>query len=340
MIELKNINKIYGKSEKKAVNDFSYSFPECGLIGIFGRSGCGKTTLLNILSGLICPTEGEIFFRSLSIKNPNYNEWKKIREEYLSIIFQDGNLFKNLTVEENILVASSVKMDEEKMDDILEQLEIKHYKKQRVSELSGGERQRVAIARALARGSKVIVADEPTNSLDYENAIKVFQILKKISSDILVIVVSHDWQMVLENCDQIIHLEKGKMVKVEEKTKVIKNEIKEQERSNVSINHFSILQRRLFSKQFYRRIFSSFFFVLAISLMLITISLTWFDKDHFMARELSKGSNQIFISSSKSDIIVNKDLQEEDYPYVKEQVFLNLYLKFFLFSKVQKHICK
>lgn len=181
------------------LNNVNYEFDNNGLYFLVGPSGCGKTTLLNIIAGIIKPTKGSVIYKDL--KNINL-------DSYYS--FQDFNLFSKLSVLESIKLIFNIKnkqYDEKLVLDILEELNILNLKNKMTNELSGGERQRVSIAVALSLKSKVLLLDEPTASLDEKNSINIFNIIRKISKDILIIVSTHDLSLLNEN-DNVVDLTK------------------------------------------------------------------------------------------------------------------------------------
>ena len=215
MLELKHISKTYySKSTVKvaALNDVSISFPRKGLFFIIGKSGCGKTTLLNILGGLDAPTSGEVYFDGEKIDLINMRVADNYRRQSIGFVFQNFNLLDNETVTENVNVAAQLvgKSDEDVVNAI-SCVGLSEQSKQYVNELSGGQKQRVAIARALVKDSKVILADEPTGNLDSSNAVEVFRLLKALSVDRLIIVVTHDNESAEKYGDGIVRIADGKI---------------------------------------------------------------------------------------------------------------------------------
>lgn len=187
MIRINNLKKEY--NYKSIINVKEYAFPQTGMVCIYGKSGSGKTTLLNILALLEKPTSGEIFINEK--KAPIALSEKSIRfyQSDFSYITQNPLLIPTATVEENLQVT---KKNKYQILEILRELEIDYTLKQKVNQLSGGERSRVAIALAISKQSKIIFADEPTGNVDYENMLKIFDILQNLAKKCLVIVVSHE----------------------------------------------------------------------------------------------------------------------------------------------------
>ena len=217
MIKLTNVRKAF--QNRLALNNINYEFPRNGLCIIYGQSGSGKTTLLNCLSGLIS-FEGSIEIDHQRIETLNDEELSNLRLSSYGFVFQDFKLFENETVEANLLfpletlnhLPKSVK--DRKCEDLLALVGLKHKEKQIVNKLSGGEKQRVAIARALVNDPKVLLADEPTGSLDEKNGIEIMNILKIVSKNSLVIMVSHDQELTKKYADQIIEMDNGEIFQV------------------------------------------------------------------------------------------------------------------------------
>ena len=197
MIQLKDINKTYtaGDTIVKALNNININFREKEFVSILGPSGCGKTTLLNILGGLDRYDYGDIIVNGTSTKRFKDKDWDAYRNHYIGFVFQSYNLIPHLTVVENVELALSIggtnKKNKRKMAlDALEKVGLKAQAKKKPNQLSGGQMQRVAIARAIVNNPEIILADEPTGALDSETSVQVMDILKEISKEHLVIMVT------------------------------------------------------------------------------------------------------------------------------------------------------
>ena len=222
MLQTKNLTKIYKKKRKQtvALEDVTLNFGDNGLIFIVGKSGCGKSTLLNLLGGLIRPTDGDVIINGQSGVEFSEGKLDNYRNSAVGFVFQKYNLFENSTVGANVKLARELQgknADREVVDEILRKVELcdedgKTYYDRRVNMLSGGQRQRVAIARALIKEPEIILADEPTGALDSDTGEEVFNLLKEISKQKLVIVVSHDRHSAQKFGDRIIELSEGKIV--------------------------------------------------------------------------------------------------------------------------------
>lgn len=221
MLELKNVCKKYDREVLKKIN---LKFGNKGFICLVGESGSGKTTLLNIIGGLEQPDSGKVIFNGNNIKNIDSSFYSN---QLVSFINQNYNLIDKYTVLENILLPIELRRIRSpcNVDNILKMLGIYSLKNKKVISLSGGEKQRVAIVRCIVQNTRVILADEPTGALDSENACCVMRILKNLSKQKLVIVVTHNIELANSFADDIIKIYDGKIcskLKVINKNKYFK----------------------------------------------------------------------------------------------------------------------
>ncbi len=217
MLELINARKIYTTKagDVAALDDLNLILPSKGMVFVTGKSGSGKTTLLNVVGGLDDMDNGEIVIDGKRFSEFTQKEFDSYRNTFIGFIFQEYNLLPDYTVEKNIKIADELqgkKTDEKVLDGILEKVGILELKKRKPSELSGGQKQRVAIARALVKNPKIIMADEPTGALDSVTGKQVIELMKDLSKDKLVLVVSHDLELAEKYADRIIRLVDGKVV--------------------------------------------------------------------------------------------------------------------------------
>lgn len=220
MLEVRNLSKIYKSTVKngvdtKALDDVSLTFPEKGMVFLLGKSGSGKSTLLNVCGGLDAPTSGEIIVKGKSSKNFSQSDFDSYRNTFIGFIFQEYNILNEFSVEDNIALALELQgkpKDKKAIAALLEQVELSGFAKRKPNTLSGGQKQRIAIARALVKSPEIIMADEPTGALDSATGKQVFDTLKKLSADKLVIVVSHDRDFAELYGDRIIELKDGKIL--------------------------------------------------------------------------------------------------------------------------------
>lgn len=219
MLKICNVTKDYrvGKNITQALKGISLEFNNKEFVSILGQSGCGKTTLLNILGGLDKATTGEVYLNDISIKEYSSLKLDYYRNSVVGFIFQNPSLIKNLTVKENVEIAlqlSGVKRKERKklVYESLKKVNINQLSNKKVKLLSGGEQQRVAIARAIVNNPKIILADEPTGALDSENAKSVMEVLKELSKDYLVVMVTHNRELAEKYSTRIIEMLDGKVI--------------------------------------------------------------------------------------------------------------------------------
>lgn len=218
MISLKNIKKAYKNNDfkSKALDGLSLDLPEKGLIAIFGASGCGKSTLLNVIGGLDSFDSGKFIFNGRDVKTFSTRDWDAYRNQHVGFVFQNYYLMPHLNVKENISVALKMSRQDgdlnKKIDDALALVGLSSFKKRLPKTLSGGQQQRVAIARAIATNPTIILADEPTGALDAKNSASVMKLLKEISKDRLVVLVTHDERLAHEYADRLVEISYGKIV--------------------------------------------------------------------------------------------------------------------------------
>ena len=215
MLELRNVKKSFsdGRMRIDAVKGVDLCFPERGLFFLVGKSGSGKSTLLNLLGGLEKPTSGEVVYEGRALSAMSSRELDEYRARTVSFVFQEKNVFPALTVAENIAFLDASAHPQK----TLEELGIEGLLERKVNELSGGQLQRVAIARALVRGCRVLLADEPTGNLDRETSRELFSLLKELSCDRLVIVVTHDKESAESFGDVVIALKSGRVDEITRK---------------------------------------------------------------------------------------------------------------------------
>lgn len=215
-INLKKTYKVKGGEPVEALKGVNLSFADTGMVFILGKSGSGKSTLLHILGGLDRMDEGEIVLDGKSSEKYTEKDWDEYRNRNIGFIFQEYNLLAEFSVKDNISIALQLqgeKVTDEKIAEVLKRVELERIEKRRPTQLSGGQRQRVAIARALIKNSKIIFADEPTGALDEATGNSILQLLKELSKDKLVIVVSHDREFAEKYGDRIIEIADGLIVR-------------------------------------------------------------------------------------------------------------------------------
>ena len=219
MIKISNLHKFFNKGKQNEIhvlNDITVQLPEKGMVAIFGKSGCGKTTLLNVIGGLdgfaggTVTVDGESISRSADI----------LRNKYMGYIFQNYNLNKDESCFDNVAdalrICGMTDKDEisKRVIAALANVGMDRYKSRTPDTLSGGQQQRIAIARAIVKNPRIILADEPTGNLDEANTVMIMDLLKAISKDHLVLLVTHEANLVDFYCDQVIELSDGKILSI------------------------------------------------------------------------------------------------------------------------------
>ena len=218
MLEIKNIVKDYVTDSETvhALRDVSISFRESELVAVLGHSGCGKTTLLNIIGGLDSYTSGDLIINGKSTKEYKNRDWDTYRNHSVGFIFQSYNLIPHQTVLSNVelaLTLSGVSKAERKKraKEALEKVGLGDQINKRPNQMSGGQMQRVAIARALVNDPDILLADEPTGALDSETSVQIMDLIKEIANDRLVIMVTHNPDLAEQYATRIVKLVDGKI---------------------------------------------------------------------------------------------------------------------------------
>lgn len=218
MLQLKNINKTYitGDFKQQALKDVNLKFRESEFVSILGQSGSGKTTMLNIIGGLDQYTSGDLIINGVSTKKYKNRDWDTYRNHSIGFIFQSYNLIPHQSVLSNVelaLTLSGVSKEERrrKAKEVLKTVGLEEHMNKKPNQMSGGQMQRVAIARALINDPDILLADEPTGALDSDTSIQIMELLKKISKNKLVIMVTHNAELASEYSTRIVRISDGKI---------------------------------------------------------------------------------------------------------------------------------
>ena len=240
MLKLNNIKKNYetGNESVKALKGISIEFRENEFVSILGPSGCGKTTLLNIIGGLDHYTSGDLIIDGISTKKYKDRDWDTYRNHRIGFVFQNYNLISHQTVLSNVELALTLSgVDKQtrrkKAIEVLEKVGLKDQMYKKPNQMSGGQMQRVAIARALVNDPDILLADEPTGALDTKTSVQIMEILKEISKDRLIIMVTHNPELAKKYSTRIINLLDGEVTsdsKPYSSKKEEKEKIKEEKR--------------------------------------------------------------------------------------------------------------
>ena len=219
MLELKKINKSYKTANfiQHALNDVTLQFRTNEFVSILGPSGSGKTTLLNIIGGLDHYDSGDLIINHKSTNNYKENDWNAYRNNCIGFIFQNYNLINHISILENVemgmtLSGVSNKIKRKRALDALDRVGLSEHSHKKPNQLSGGQMQRVAIARALANNPDIILADEPTGALDTKTSEQIMELIKEISKDKLVIMVTHNRELAEKYSTRIVELKDGKLI--------------------------------------------------------------------------------------------------------------------------------
>ena len=219
MLKLNGITKDYlvGDNKVQALKGVDIAFRKSEFVSILGPSGCGKTTLLNIVGGLDKYTSGELFIDNISTKNYQDRDWDTYRNHRIGFVFQSYNLIPHQTISENVelaLAISGVEKAErvQRAHEALDKVGLKGQYNKKPNQLSGGQCQRVAIARAIVNNPEILLADEPTGALDTVTSVQVMDLIKEISKECLVIMVTHNPELAEQYSTRIIRLLDGEVV--------------------------------------------------------------------------------------------------------------------------------
>ncbi len=215
MLTLKNIKKIYEQSDEAVLDDINLTFNRDEFVSILGCSGAGKSTLLNIIGGLDDKTSGKLLINGKDIYKRDDLNLDYYRKNNVGFIFQNYNLIEHLTVYENVmlpLLLTNSKNKHKRVLKILDKTGLKEKKNSKICDLSGGQKQRVAISRALINNPDIILADEPTGALDYKTGYEIMNLIKKLSKNKLVIMVTHNKVLAKKYSSRIIYLDKGRVI--------------------------------------------------------------------------------------------------------------------------------
>lgn len=219
ILELKDIKKDYKLADnvEPALKGVSMAFRHNEFVSILGPSGCGKTTMLNIIGGLDQYTSGDLIIKGQSTKKFKGGDWDTYRNHSIGFVFQSYNLIPHLSVLGNVelaltLAGISSKERKQRAMAVLERVGLKNECKKRPNQLSGGQMQRVAIARALVNNPEILLADEPTGALDSKTSVQIMELIKEISKERLVIMVTHNTELAEKYSSRIIKLLDGKVI--------------------------------------------------------------------------------------------------------------------------------
>ncbi len=300
MIELKNITKIY-QSKKSfstvAIDNINLKFDNKGLVFIVGKSGSGKSTLLNLLGGLDSPTSGEISINGRDISSFSQSQYDSYRNTYIGFVFQEFNILEQYNVYENIelsLRLQGKKTSKKEMNHLLNKLGLTNLELRKINELSGGQKQKVAIARALVKKPEVILADEPTGNLDQESSEQIFKILKEISKEQLVVVVSHDLESAQRYASRIIEIEDGKIIADSNNTVKNKGEEFILKESKLPMSYVLKMAITSFKRKPVKLFMTILLTAISFIFLGITVNCVLFDKTMLIVNTMKDNNNYLY----------------------------------------------
>lgn len=343
MIELRNVKKIY-KSKKGvdtiALDDVNIKIGNSGMLFIVGKSGSGKSTLLNLLGGLDSVTSGNILINGEDISDFNDRKYDSYRNTYIGFVFQEFNVLEQYNVYENIelvlkLQGKSVLRDE--IDDLLEKLDLGSLGNRKINELSGGQKQRVAIARALIKRPEIILADEPTGNLDQKSSEQIFNILKNISKEKLVIVVSHDMESAKKYADRIIEINDGKVMFDSKPSDDNKNNNFELKKSKLPFSYALKMAISSLKAKPLKLFMTIILTAMSLIFMALTVNCALFDDTMFITNTMRDNNNYFYtvyrikyekFGSNGSTILNNDHISE-----IKKIVNNNINIIYSLYDK-------
>jgi len=315
MLNLENIKKVYkGKKDVVVLNNLNITFKNSEFVSILGASGSGKSTLLNIIGGLDNDYDGNLYLNGENISNKKYSFYDKYRSGKIGFVFQEYNLIETFSVYKNVEIALLIGNSFNKKDRVLNALDkvgLLDYKNSKISELSGGQKQRVAIARALVNDPEILLLDEATGALDSVTSVSIMNLIKEISSDKLVIMVTHNEKLAKEYSDRIIYIKDGV---IENNCNDYVCEIKQNELEKVGFSFFStfLLAFKNLKSKLLRNILTILAFTISIIGVCFVIAISLgFDNQVKTLKEETLSSYPITIVSN-GDSILNK---KSDYIY-------------------------
>ena len=325
-IKLKEVSKYYYNKGiiAKGFSKINIEFNIGEFVAITGSSGSGKSTLLNVISGLDTYEDGELYINDEETSHYSEKDYENYRRIYISNIFQDFNLISSYTVYQNIELVLLLNGEKSKnirghVLDLIKKVGLYKFRNTKISKLSGGQKQRVAIARALAKDTPVIIADEPTGNLDVKSSKEIIKLLRSISKDKLVIIVTHNIEQIEDFITRRINMHDGKITE----DRIIAKITNEEKIDNKKYKSITFPNKIRLSLRNTFNILPKFLLLMFIYLfMTISIISEYASFKEQSAIIESSGYNYIFTNNSDKRIVINKkdktNIIEEDYKIIED----------------------
>ena len=322
-VKIKHLTKYYTR-EEPVISNLNLEFPATGLNIVVGKSGCGKTTLLNVIGSMDNDYIGTVNVGGKVLSKMSDKQLSQYKNFTIGYIFQKEDLFEELTVEENLNIVLNMQSKKASIAEVLERVGLAGFEKRKIKYLSGGERQRVGIARVLIKDCAIILADEPTSALDSKNGHQIFKLLQDISKERLVIAVTHDTKKAFQYADRIIRFSDGNVVE----DKLI-SDCPDKEIVDIYRKPKGTALAPVFKFQFTRGLFVNLFVTLLLALAMITLSVSAeqkiiYDEYQKYNEEGYTGVNvnRVISTQIKNNInlwsVAPKTTEESPYQYLSE----------------------
>ena len=327
-VKIKHLTKYYTR-EEPVISNLNLEFPATGLNIVVGKSGCGKTTLLNVIGSMDNDYIGTVNVGGKVLSKMSDKQLSKYKNFTIGYIFQKEDLFEELTVEENLNIVLDMQSKKASIPEVLEKVGLAGFEKRKIKYLSGGEKQRVGIARVLIKDCSIILADEPTSALDSKNGHQIFKLLQDISKERLVIAVTHDTKKAFQYADRIIRFSDGNVVE----DKLITN-CPDQEIVDIYKKPKGSALAPVFKFQFTRGLFINVFVTLLLALAMIVLAVSAeqkliYDEYQKYQNEGYTGVNvdRVILTQIKNDInlwtVAPITNEESPYQYLSEVGHVN-----------------
>lgn len=300
MIDFKNVSKIYKTKkgvETRALNNVNLKIGNKGMVFIVGKSGSGKSTMLNLLGGLDTVSSGELLINCKNISKFKNKQYDAYRNTYIGFIFQEFNILEQYNVYENIELAlrlQNKKETKENIDILLKKIGLEGLGQRKINELSGGQKQRVAIARALIKNPKIILADEPTGNLDQISSKQIFDLLKEISKEKLVIIVSHDMESACKYADRMIEISDGNIIKDTNPINEIEKEEFRLKKAKLPFLYSLKMAMKSLRVKPFKLLMTTILTAMALIFMGFTINCLIFDKEAFITNTMNNNNKYAY----------------------------------------------